>query len=312
MGPFHGQPHTSQRVSRPLGDYTSFGKKEHAVAFNEWLGRQPFKHKLVVQVSSRSSSPYGGHIILTVDPGQGNHEANAPWKKEAQEVISNARLLKQEQVQFSSVVSPHPASSHCRSKAYLSRRHLSGLILRPGPVQVTLELENGRSVTVFGTDFFWPARGDNPYYNQIPEGVDIVISHGPCAGYVDGGKGCEALLERIKQVKHERLCTVVRCGATINLSECVYVRRAGAATAVRVRPYPFCPWRGSGPGRYSLCERRKLQNRKEGRLGPHQGSDLTRMQSLALYSCCIDPVLNLGVEAAFDMLIPRDRELVST
>ncbi|CAK9114709.1 unnamed protein product [Durusdinium trenchii] len=56
------------------GDFTQFGKEEHAEDFNRWLGEQPHKTKLVVL---------------------GNHETNATWNSRAREVLSNATLLRQ-------------------------------------------------------------------------------------------------------------------------------------------------------------------------------------------------------------------------
>uniref|UniRef100_A0A0G4HM93 Calcineurin-like phosphoesterase domain-containing protein n=1 Tax=Chromera velia CCMP2878 TaxID=1169474 RepID=A0A0G4HM93_9ALVE len=59
-----------------VGDYTCFGKEEHARDFNAWLGEQKHKVKLVVH---------------------GNHESNSPWVKNATEVLSNAtKVLKNE------------------------------------------------------------------------------------------------------------------------------------------------------------------------------------------------------------------------
>lgn len=57
------------------GDYSMYGSKEDAVDFNLWLGELPYKHRIVVQ---------------------GNHECNAPWKVEAQSILSNATLLQNE------------------------------------------------------------------------------------------------------------------------------------------------------------------------------------------------------------------------
>ena len=78
----HGE---HERVSVPAGqvlvvagDYTRYGREEHARNLNEWLGRQPHAHKIVVQ---------------------GNHEANASWKERAREILSNAILLINESVE---------------------------------------------------------------------------------------------------------------------------------------------------------------------------------------------------------------------
>lgn len=41
----------------------------------------------------------------------------------------------------------------------------------------------------------------NPYYSQIPKGIDILVAHGPAKGFVDGKLGCTMLLEAVRQVK---------------------------------------------------------------------------------------------------------------
>ena len=44
----------------------------------------------------------------------------------------------------------------------------------------------------------------NPYYELIPDDVDILISHAPVKGYVDGNHGCPTLLNRIKEINKLR------------------------------------------------------------------------------------------------------------
>lgn len=120
------------------GDYVLHGNKEHAVDFNWWLGELPYQHRIVVQ---------------------GNHEYNAPWKAEAQSILTNATLLQNE----------------------------------------SISVEN---LNIFGTGFFWKFKdGRNPYYDLIPANTDVVVAHNPALGYVDGGKGCPVLLNRIKEVR---------------------------------------------------------------------------------------------------------------
>jgi len=130
------------------GDYTLYGRREDAEDFNAWLGTLSYQHILVIQ---------------------GNHEANAPWKKEAKAMLSNAKLLVQE------------------------------------GVTLTVAGKNGASVhriKFFGLMFNWPCRGENPYFEQIPTDTDIVLSHCPARGCVDMGKGCASLrtcmLEKVK------------------------------------------------------------------------------------------------------------------
>mmetsp|Transcript_62533 Transcript_62533/g.102427 ORF Transcript_62533/g.102427 Transcript_62533/m.102427 type:complete len:264 (+) Transcript_62533:50-841(+) len=61
------------------GDFTQFGKEEHASDFNDWLGEQPHKIKLVVL---------------------GNHENNSSWNSRAPEILSNATLLRQSEFEL--------------------------------------------------------------------------------------------------------------------------------------------------------------------------------------------------------------------
>jgi len=61
------------------------------------------------------------------------------------------------------------------------------------------EMPNGPRF--FGTDFFWPCPSGNPYFDQIAGDTDVLIAHGPAKGCVDGGKGCDSLLEAVRRVQ---------------------------------------------------------------------------------------------------------------
>jgi hypothetical protein len=92
----------------------------------------------------------------------GNHEANAEWAGEAGTILAHATLL---------------------SDAFI-------------------RLACG--VGVYGTAFYWPADGPGawrPPYDAIPRAADVIVSHGPCAGRVDGGMGCGYLLEHVERVR---------------------------------------------------------------------------------------------------------------
>jgi len=115
------------------GDFTRFGKREDAIAFNEWLGRQPYTHKLVVN---------------------GNHEANAMWKREVRQLLFNATVL----------------------------------------IDESCSVEGWK---FYGTQFYWPTNGDNPNYQRIAPATDVVVAHGPCRGFVDGGLGCSSLANHL-------------------------------------------------------------------------------------------------------------------
>ena len=54
---------------------------------------------------------------------------------------------------------------------------------------------------IYGSNFMWPCKGDNPYYDLIPANVDILVSHQPCRGVLDGRKGCPALAAKVAQLK---------------------------------------------------------------------------------------------------------------
>lgn len=94
----------------------------------------------------------------------GNHEHNAEWKADADRLLCNATLLRD--------------------------------------ASVTLEVRGGRQLRVHGTNFCWPMRSRNPVYDEIAEGtVDVLVAHGPVAGYADGGKGCAELLRVAQRVR---------------------------------------------------------------------------------------------------------------
>jgi hypothetical protein len=64
-----------------------------------------------------------------------------------------------------------------------------------------------RTVNVYGTDFFWPEHPDKRL-SKIPKskseghrGCDVLVTHGPALGMVDGGGGCAALRDIIQQVR---------------------------------------------------------------------------------------------------------------
>jgi 3',5'-cyclic AMP phosphodiesterase CpdA len=96
----------------------------------------------------------------------GNHEANAPWAGEAKELLTNAKLLSD-----------------------------TGVDIQGGG--------SGAVLRVWGTAFYWPVETPyfSPPYSLIPEGIDLLVSHGPCAGYNDGGTGCNLLLTHVARVR---------------------------------------------------------------------------------------------------------------
>mmetsp|Transcript_24237 Transcript_24237/g.45794 ORF Transcript_24237/g.45794 Transcript_24237/m.45794 type:complete len:271 (-) Transcript_24237:18-830(-) len=125
------------------GDFTQYGREEHAKDFNSWLAEQPHKTKLVVL---------------------GNHETNADWNKRVEQLLSSATVLRQSAYELK--VSGHE-----------------------------------EPVRFFGTDFFWPCAGHNPYFDQIPATTDVLIAHGPAKGCADGEKGCSALFQAVRTIQ---------------------------------------------------------------------------------------------------------------
>ena len=145
------------------GDFTRFGKLSDVQDFNLWLGelQQQYRHRIVVV---------------------GNHEANADWREAATDLLSNATLL-----------------SNC-----------------------DIQIEADRSAAplrIYGTDFYWPVDSQyfTPPYAEIPEGTHVVVAHGPAAGHVDNGTGCVEMLKHVARV-HPR---VFVCGHIHEARGCV-------------------------------------------------------------------------------------------
>jgi len=134
------------------GDWTNFGKLQHTVDFNEWLGLLTHRVKIVVN---------------------GNHESNAFWKSRTKQLLSNAVFLCQESYSISITGFP--------------------------------ELE------LYGTQFSWPIHGQsNPLYNAISQEASVLITHGPAAGLVDKGSGCEQLRKKCEVLNQNgKLCLVL-------------------------------------------------------------------------------------------------------
>jgi len=63
------------------------------------------------------------------------------------------------------------------------------------------EAHTFRGLRFFGTKFFWPCPSGNPYYDQIPLDIDVLISHQPPKDLYDGGSGCPSLRARVELIK---------------------------------------------------------------------------------------------------------------
>ncbi len=172
------------------GDYTKFGKKEQLLSFNEWLGKLPYRTKIVVN---------------------GNHECNAMWKRSAKSLLSNAILLVDEgvEVELESGSESESESEPCHDCDSDKNGEANDEQKKDG----SNELDNNLSsfgkkknstkekLKIYGTNFYWPCdQGTNPYFDQIDDdsSIDILISHCPALGYVDNNRGCPALLNVIQ------------------------------------------------------------------------------------------------------------------
>ena len=85
--------------------------------------------------------------------------------------------------------------------SYLRKNGLSNASSVLSDTSVTIQ-----GIKIHGCRFNWcMKRGSrNPNYDLIDNDVDIIISHNPAKGFVDGGgkgKGCPVLLQRIKEIR---------------------------------------------------------------------------------------------------------------
>mmetsp|Transcript_27165 Transcript_27165/g.47397 ORF Transcript_27165/g.47397 Transcript_27165/m.47397 type:complete len:276 (+) Transcript_27165:41-868(+) len=175
------------------GDWTHFGKLRDVTDFNEWLGEQPHKHKIVIN---------------------GNHEHNAPWKHEVRKLLSNATHFLCDE----SCVIECPSQGGVVSEAADSGVMVSGGDgggpRRPSQDSVVSEpadsgvMASGgddggpqRTLKIHGTNFFWPMTTPNPYYGAIADDVDVLLCHGPCYGFCDNSTGCRTMLQHVERVR---------------------------------------------------------------------------------------------------------------
>ena len=86
----------------------------------------------------------------------------------------------------------HNAPWKARTAAMLS----NATFLRDAAVT----LPNG--LRVHGTGFCWPMKSRNPTYEAVADGsADVLVCHGPVAGYADGGSGCAELLRLVRRLR---------------------------------------------------------------------------------------------------------------
>ena len=147
------------------GDFTSFGKREDVLDFNEWLGTLPHPHKLVVL---------------------GNHEANADWVDTASALLTNATLLNE-----SEAVIRRPGDFGPKELCDPGESADGpGRSFRVFGTSFYWPVETG------STCYFTPP------YARIPAGIDVLLTHGPPAvDGIDGGMGCPLLLEHVRRLR---------------------------------------------------------------------------------------------------------------
>lgn len=171
------------------GDFTFYGNRESVVKKGRPIptpGKEPHEWERgrdQIQGGADDFNAWLGepeqqafrHRIVVL----GNHEKNQDWTDHAAEVVSNATLLRDE--------------------------------------MASLDID-GLKVNIWGTDFWWPGEAGTADAYRIlrkliiqGQETHILVTHGPAAGYVDGGDGCSLLAEAVLS---ERLpvVTAVLCG----------------------------------------------------------------------------------------------------
>eukprot|EP00122_Pirum_gemmata_P001442 Pgem_evm1s1292 len=149
------------------GDFSEVGHFDEIVAFNEWLGTLPHKHKYVIA---------GNHDILLDQKNYNEiwhnfHSEKLDPTAQIQELLTNCTYLEDESVE------------------------LFGYKFYGSPYQ-----------PAFGSWAFNLKRGEEcrSKWNEIPSDVDVLITHTPPVGYGDklyNGKraGCVDLLAEVQQ-----------------------------------------------------------------------------------------------------------------
>lgn len=171
------------------GDFTRYGRLSDAESFNEWIGKTAKTIPIKVVVN-------------------GNHEHNAPWKKDVRKILSNLVFLKDEgrivvlrsyRNKEGKEVRRVVEWDRRRVDACDRKRVLSGGDDDKDEAGDDLDVTT-TEVKIWGTNFLWPMRSSSPPYDAIPRDVDILVSHGPCKGHVDGGVGCTALRDIVSKI----------------------------------------------------------------------------------------------------------------
>jgi len=168
------------------GDYTLYGKREHADDFNAWLGE--------------IKDTFGYQHIFVVN---GNHECNAPWKHHVKDILTNATLLIDEFVQVEVCVQVESSLRRNSDKdADCDDDNDNDNNNDNDNDNDSTNPYANHILKIYGTNFSWPIlHGPNPIYDRIHPETDILIVHGPAEGYVDKSRGCPALTKAVRSIQ---------------------------------------------------------------------------------------------------------------
>lgn len=148
------------------GDFTHFGKMKDVQDFNTWLGELPHRVKIVVN---------------------GNHECNAEWSSATACLLSNATFLCDQGIELKLTAAANP-------------KDLTTTDGGAGTTNGTASSAGDVPLRVFGTQFYWP--NSTPRGLMMPREADILVTHGPVLGFVDGnGAGCPVMLAHVEQAR---------------------------------------------------------------------------------------------------------------
>ncbi|ARF09799.1 calcineurin-like phosphoesterase [Indivirus ILV1] len=136
------------------GDFSIWGHPDEFKNFNEWLGKQPFIHRIVT---------LGNHEIIYAIERE-NDRSLGRYKSQ----LSNAKILSGETI-------------------------------------------NVFGLNIYGVQWHWFHKWEHSYndknhinkevWNQMPNDTDVIITHSPPKGILDGRTGSKNLLDIVSHVK---------------------------------------------------------------------------------------------------------------